>query len=407
MKKQILFLVLSLISITESFTQIVFEKGYYIDESDQKVECLIKNIDWKHNPKEIEYMLPQDNIVQLVNIENIKEFGIVGVSRYVKANVKIDRSSNAIINMSSNKNPDFHEEILFLNVLVEGNASLYVYEEANLTRFFYSIDGSEIEQLVHKPYLVNNKIARNNYFKQQIINNLVCEEIDMKDIEYLTYGKSDLKKIFIKYNTCINSVYTTYESKQKKNYFNLTIKPGLNYNALAIKNSMENSMDTDFGDNWGIRFGFEAEYIFPFNKNKWGVIIKPAFQYFSSETSKESNTISGGIIISKVLYGSLEIPVGVRYNIFLNDKSKIMLTGSYIFCTSNYSEIKFTRNDGSLLKSLDINPRRNVSFGLGYKYKDRYSLEFYYQTNRELLGDYLFWNSEYKTFSILIGYTLF
>jgi len=45
--------------------------------------------------------------------------------------------------------------------------------------------------------------------------------------------------------------------------------------------------------------------------------------------------------------------------------------------------------------------------GIGYKQNDRYSLEIRYQTNREILGNYLSWNSEYKTLSIIFGYSLF
>ena len=36
------------------FAQVKFEKGYFIDSQNKKVECLIKNKDWIGSPSEIE-----------------------------------------------------------------------------------------------------------------------------------------------------------------------------------------------------------------------------------------------------------------------------------------------------------------------------------------------------------------
>ena len=55
MRKQILVLAFITISCLQSYSQIIFENGYFIDESNNRIECLIKNIDWKNNPTEFEY----------------------------------------------------------------------------------------------------------------------------------------------------------------------------------------------------------------------------------------------------------------------------------------------------------------------------------------------------------------
>ena len=54
--KKWLFLVFPILA-TNCCAQISFEKGYYIDNSNQKVDCLIKNVDWKNNPTSFEYKL--------------------------------------------------------------------------------------------------------------------------------------------------------------------------------------------------------------------------------------------------------------------------------------------------------------------------------------------------------------
>ena len=145
----------------------------------------------------------------------------------------------------------------------------------------------------------------------------------------------------------------------------------------------------------------------PFNKNKWAIAIEPTYQSFKSQKTTNVNNISGGVLIANVDYSSVEVPVGLRHYFYLNNNSKIFINASYIFDLSSKSSIEFTRNDGSNLNSLEIETRNNLAMGIGYKQNDRYSLEIRYQTNREILGNYLSWNSEYKTLSIIFGYSLF
>ena len=172
MEKQLLFL----LTITLSFncySQISFEKGYYIDNTNQKTNCLIKNIDWKNNPTEFEYQLSEKSESKKTTIESIKEFGIDNISKYVWSIVNIDRSSETINKLSNDRNPIFKEEELFLKVLIEGKANLYLFEDGNLRRYFLNKEKSAIEQLVLKSNKTsNNKIGKNNRFKNQLWNNL-------------------------------------------------------------------------------------------------------------------------------------------------------------------------------------------------------------------------------------------
>ena len=41
--------------LTFSYSQITFEKGYFISNDGIKTECFIKNLDWRNNPTEFEY----------------------------------------------------------------------------------------------------------------------------------------------------------------------------------------------------------------------------------------------------------------------------------------------------------------------------------------------------------------
>ncbi len=87
---------------------------------------------------------------------------------------------------------------------------------------------------------------------------------------------------------------------------------------------------------------------------------------------------------------------------FINDNSKLFVNAVYVFDFGKSSIIDF--EDGA---DLDITTRNNFGIGLGYKYHDRVSLEIRYQTPRELLGDYPNIGSNYNTFSVIAGFSVF
>lgn len=407
MKKRILFLLIIILSLN-CYSQISFEKGYYIDNVNKKINCLIKNIDWKNNPTEFEYRLSENSESKKRTIRTVKEFGIDNISKYIRSTVNIDRSSENINNLSNDRNPIFKEEELFLKVLVEGKAILYQYVDGNLNRYFYNKENTNIEQLISKSYkTAENNIGENNRFRQQLFVDLKCPNFKMSKIANVKYEKSSLVRFFTEYNKCHNNEFVNFESKQKRDLFNLTIRPRINSSSLTIQNSVSNFRDTDFENKIGFGFGLEVEFILPFNKNKWAIAIEPTYQSFKSQKTTNTDNVSGGELIANVDYSSIEVPVSLRHYFFLNNNSKIFINASYIFDLSSKSSIEFTKNNGSNLNSLEIETGNNLAMGVGYKHNDKYSLEVRFQTTREVLENYFFWSSEYKTLSIIFGYSLF
>ena len=58
-------------------------------------------------------------------------------------------------------------------------------------------------------------------------------------------------------------------------------------------------------------------------------------------------------------------------------------------------------------RKLDIVSDMNMGFGAGYKYNNKYSLEFRYYTPRHLTEVKSNIETDYNTFSMIFGYTLF
>ena len=153
-----------------AYAQNKFQQGYFINNSGQKIECLIQNDDWKNNPSNFKYKTSETSEVQTGNLANVKEFVITGKSKYQKFKVDIDRSSNKATQLSTKRTAEFSNETLFLKVLVEGsNASLYSYIESNLRRYFYKKPNGPVTQLVYKQYISSNQgVRKNESYKNQL-----------------------------------------------------------------------------------------------------------------------------------------------------------------------------------------------------------------------------------------------
>ena len=399
MKKQLLVLLTAILSLN-SYSQINFEKGYYINNSDQKIECLIKNLQWKNNPTAFDYKISENSNSENITIKSVKEFGVYDDSKYVRSTVNIDRSTEFINNLTYEGNPIFTEEELFLKSLVEGEANLYLYEEGNLKRFFYNKESTKIEQLVFKKYLNSDyAVTLNNKYKQQLLSDVNCPSFKASKIAYLDYKEKQLVNYFIDYNKCKNQEYIVPVKSKNKNFFNLNIRPGLNSSSLSIDNSLSNNRDVDFGNELSFRLGLEAEFTLPFNRNKWSAIVEPSYQYYKSEAKLPTQNV-------EVDYKSIEFAVGVRHYMFLNENSKIFLNGSLVLGFAKDSKIDYARTDPSNV-DLDISSGNNLAFGVGYKQNNKYSIELRYLTKRQVLDDYVAWNSDYKTVSVIFGYSIF
>lgn len=401
MKKELLLLLILLTGTSVNvFSQITFEKGYYIDTFDKKVDCFIENNDWKDNPLNFKYKLAKDAKVQIATITDVKEFSVNEEFKYIKSTTQIDRSNDAINQLDDNSAPKFVKETQFLKVLIEGKASLYSFEDSKIKRFFYRVDESNIEQLVFKSYIIPvNKLVKNYSFRKQILENLICPNISIKQIQKIEYNRQSLFDFFELYNKCSDSEFQNFDNTKKTDLFNLNIRPGLSYTSMTFfsRQSIIDINQLYFESKASIRFGIEGEFLLPYNKNKWAILIEPNYHAYKSRRD-----IDLGVEMSyiEVNYKSLEFPVGLRYYMFLNENSSIFINALAISDINFDTAVSF----GSDL-DVEVKTRLNAGFGLGYRFK-RLSIETRYNRKRARNID-LSWNVSYEKLAVIIGYSLF
>lgn len=392
-----LFFIGPLSSIT---AQITFDKGYIIDTSGQRIRCLIRYAEWRNNPSEFVYKLSGKGSEQKGTITNAIEFGIDGICKYISSEVQIDRSSDDITQLSEVKDPVWYREKIFLKVLVEGKASLFYYEDGSIQRYFFSLEGSKIHQLIYKRYLQDvpdhgSVIALNNSFRQQLMNELKCSDSDYGVLESLQYYRKDLTSYFNNYNGCKGATAVNYSPKKGGHEINFRIRTGISFTSLSITNSAWPHYLLDYGNKILPVVGLEAEYLLPFNRNKWGFIFEPLFQKFKAEKKVGFNETS-------INYPCIEFPFGVRYYIFLGKDLKLFADAIFVpSITMDFNAKIWTDK----VNYLETGQRSDYAVGLGIAYK-RFNFETRYYGKNTILSNYLLWVSEYGKASMILGYRL-
>ncbi|WP_316636076.1 outer membrane beta-barrel protein [uncultured Flavobacterium sp.] len=396
--------------------QISFEKGYFISNDGKKIECYIKNSDWINTPTNFKYKMQlNDSEIKTESIETVQEFNIDNEYKYKRFKIKVDHSNDDLKELPRDRNPNWKEETIFLKVLIEGGAILYSYTEGNTNKFFYSTKTIPAEQLVHVTYLREDgeNTSENNQYKKQLLNNVKSSNITEKEIQKVTYKKSDLIDYFIKYNN-INPVSSEMkEAKSNKKLFFVKITPGVSIVSSSAKDYGDSKFNFQFDNKLVFKIGAEAEYIFPFNKNKWSLFVNPTYQKYQNE--KNYTAPSGSIIENpeipynvKVNYSSVQLPIGVRHYMFLNQNSKIFIDAIYSFEINGNTKITYTNlTPGSTsVGSLESRSDTNLAFGLGYNFKNKFTVEARLNTKKELMN-YSNYSARYNAIDFIFGYTIF
>ncbi len=397
-----LLLIIALLSGLNAFSQTNFVPGYIIKTNGAKVNCLIKNEDWKGSPETFDYKLEENGEIKIGTLKNVIEFGAPQSFKYINATVSIDQSSDNVNDLTDVRNPIMKEETLFLKTLIEGKASIYYTERENTTRYFYKVDDDKIEQLIYKRYMsTKTKMGKNERYKQQLSTNLTCSKLNKNSFEDLQYKKTSLVNLITKYNTCENSEALVFNKNAQKAKFNLSIRPGVTFSSLSIRK--DNSDKIDFDNKTGFRIGLEAEYILPFNNGKWSVFIEPTYRNYKAEKEYvyvDFNTFQKTTLITAE-YNSIELPVGGRHYMFLNKDAAFFVDAAVLVDVAMLDSKIDSSNEGGY--DLEVNVDAGIAFGAGFRFKNKYSIEAIYHTSRKVLN-YETIASAYNSFALIAGY---
>lgn len=402
--------------------QIKFEPGYFITNDGQKIDGFIRNQNKENNPTTFQYRLSEKGDIKVGTIDSVSSFQILNTThKYERYTVKIERSSPDIKNLLESKDIIFKEETLFLRVLIQGTASLYVYNIGGNEKFFYQMNNGTVDPLIHYIYQgAGNTLGEMNSFREQLLKDLQCANITRSAIDRLNYVESELARLFTKFNQCKNSNYENTITMRKKEENQLAVLIGVNSSALELEQKSAppppssgqtgtSPITERTSQKLSPVFGFSYTHVFATVKGAWDLIIEPSFQRYKN-TLRDVILPSGAATELQINYSYLNLPIGVRRSVYMNDNGKLFLKGSVAWnLVLNQKKVFGPASTYRTINGLEQNgviAIPHVILGAGYLMKNKYSIETRYYINNTMLN-----NEKWKTrfvnpFSLLLGYRL-
>lgn len=409
MKNRLLFLIL--LFTTSNFivkSQALYEKGYFIDNKGIKTECLIENKDWESSPRELHYKLSETSKPQKLNTDSITLFELPGHSKYIIKTVQIDKSSSDITNLSPVKNAVWQTEKLVLKVLVEGKASLYMYNDFNLTRFFYAANDSNIQQLVYKSYQATNEnlerfVGTNNNFRQQLFAEVNNPNFKY-DLSKLMYEQKELTTYFKQYNAQFETTKeVVVKEKVKRDFFKAAIMVGVNHTNMKVVDVFHPINSQDFGSFISPLLGVEFEFTLPLARNNWSILLQPAYNSTISRKIHGIRYTDDKLIESEFSYQGIDVPLGIRYRYLLNSKLNVNATCYVVSGFSSWYDtaIRVDEKDFVILLARALTP----GFSIGVDYNN-FGLELKAFGNRDFIVRQQTFSTDFYVFSLGLKYKL-
>ncbi|SNR70586.1 hypothetical protein SAMN04487979_11785 [Flavobacterium sp. ov086] len=92
---------------------------------------------------------------------------------------------------------------------------------------------------------------------------------------------------------------------------------------------------------------------------------------------------------------------------FINQTSKIFINAAYTFDLGSKTNITYTDVVNGNTTNYEESFASNLAFGLGYNFKNKFSLEARLNTKKELMRNYRSYSAQYSSIDFVLGYTIF
>ena len=414
MKKITLFICLFLITLSYAQENV---SGYYITASGQRTEGYFKDT-YFQDETTLRFSATSGGKFEKLEPSMIQEYGIGQDYRFVKHTVQVDKAGIDGDQIGLNKEPSFETMTIFLNVLAEGDASLYSYTSNGVVKYFYDVKSRQVpvKQLVYRKYKATaTATAENNRFRQQLYADLQCASADeLNKYLNISYSKKDIIPLIKLYNDCKKFSTKTYRNdsgKPAKLYYN--VYAGV-YNATYNIEGLTNPIEAD--NSIGFTGGIELSYVFP--SQKLGLFFRGEYETLSATSSVDVGSRFGPTVTTYSYNSDLKninLFLGPRYFIPLGERSKLSIDASLMasfvkgFVTQDTS---IDYNDGSeVLTSrtlqLPFEDAIALSVGAGYIFNNKFTAELRLDTNRNYFGDTnLSIKTKHSRFGLFFKYTI-
>ncbi len=324
MKNYLLTLLLC-VSGSSAFAQITYDPAYFVKNDTDTVRCLIRNLDWRNSPTDFEYKLTESSEVMIAVVDEVSEFGFVGGNKYVRYRGNINLFDQNPAYYTTSKEMDLAPMSVFLKVLLEGKASLWIYENSGQYQYVMKLQGQEPELLLYKVYMDNKAMREVHTYRKQLYRGLFSEQLVQRDYYGVDYERNDFIRLFEKYNKLNGGASVAYQKEKRKANLALSVV------GLATINEVEfyNSLDTYRFDKEQVftpGVGLQLEAMLPFNRNKWSLLFETSFSSYKVSQVYQNR----GVHQYELKSNSLNLNFGPRYYFFLKSGDDRIFINPYI-----------------------------------------------------------------------------
>lgn len=255
-------------------------QGYYIDNTGKRTDGYFKNTNF-NNPENLEFKPTGAGIYESLSPEAISEYGIGEGYVFKKFEVAIDETIGAHSRTSTHKSPDLVKKTVFLEKVLESDASLYSYNNGAGLQFFFSIASKNIPitQLIYKKYYVSGvSEAENNQYIQQLFNDVNCKNEQITSFLKIEYTRKNLTTAFQEYNTCAGHKVTLFQGETlNKTKFKYTAFAGTAKTTVGTNAPLGNDLTKQT-----VSGGAEIALVLP--GSGWSFFTKGEYEQFSGTT---------------------------------------------------------------------------------------------------------------------------
>jgi hypothetical protein len=366
-----------------AFAQDNFVQGEVVINNGDTLKGEINYQDWKVTPEKIEFK--SGGILRVFRVSDVKSFKVKG-DRFISEKIKLDVTVQKLQRMNRTDKPRFTEKKVFLNVLEEGDVSLYEYYDSR--PHYFAKKGNDLIELTNRAYLDddNNLITNKKYLGQ--LSLLLNECSSVRISENLSYKRKELSKLIGKYNTCINPSLEggyTKDLNRKTSHFYATA--GFFASNLAIESRAITLKNFDGGSLSTPSIGVAYEIGISKNRQKWAMYTELVYnRYNQSYDNDKPSTSFVKYDPLKVDYSTIGLSVLFRYK-FHKDKRKVTpffnIGAGYSLIISNNTTVTKVNSFNGSEEPLPVEFRTsyfNIPVGVGVMY-NKIALEIRYSVS--------------------------
>jgi hypothetical protein len=309
------------------FAQENFITGYIITAEGDSLAGEIDYRNWEAPPARVSFRNKTQAITSWTPIQ-LKGFGIKS-DHFESGIVEREISPYQDRDLAEDREFKIKIDTVFLQVLINGEKSLYLFKEDITASQFYIRQGERYELLRYKRFVAmkngTKEVFENNQFRYQLISYLSdCPGLS-KELSELKYHAKSLKKIFEKYYSC-SKKEISFQRKQTVIH-NFGILGGVSFSSVNFSSPLASFTDSklfltrgEFETSVGPVGGLSWEIVFPPNLGRWSLYNEWVFTTVSTTGTYETQNTSGDYQMNtmNIGYNLRKFNIMGRYNYRLN-----------------------------------------------------------------------------------------